>query len=72
MQFLNPPEGMKNLGYDFNKVYLGHREGREFNIVDSVAVKENGQLFPNGRQSVDGTKTSLGINVCAGKIVENT
>ena len=33
---------MTNLGYNFNKVYLGHKEGREFNVVDSFTLKEDG------------------------------
>lgn len=42
VEFLNPPERMKYLGYNFNKVYLGHREGRDFKLVDSFALKEDG------------------------------
>ena len=42
VQFLNPPDRMKYLGYNFNKVYLGHREGRGFIMVDSFTLKEDG------------------------------
>jgi thiol-disulfide isomerase/thioredoxin len=42
VQFLNPPERMKFLGYNFNKVYLGHRNGRDFQMVDSFTLKEDG------------------------------
>ena len=42
VEFLNPPERMTYLGYNFNKVYLGHREGREFKMVDSFTLKEDG------------------------------
>ena len=42
VQFLNPPDRMKYLGYNFNKVYLGHREGRGFIMVDSFSLKEDG------------------------------
>jgi thiol-disulfide isomerase/thioredoxin len=42
VQFQNSPEGMKYLGYNFNKVYLGHREGRDFKMVDSFTLKEDG------------------------------
>lgn len=42
VQFLNPPEKMKYLGYNFNKVYLGIRNGRDFQMIDSFTLKEDG------------------------------
>ena len=52
VEFLNPPNQMKYLGYNFNKVYLGHRTARDFKITDSVAVKPDGswQMKVDARQ----------------------
>lgn len=38
VQFLNPEKYAQN-----NKVWLGHRDGRDYKVVDSVTVKEDGQ-----------------------------
>lgn len=42
VSFQNPPKSIQRLGYNFNKVYLGHREGRDFKMVDSFTLKEDG------------------------------
>ncbi len=40
--FLNPPEVMGRLGYDYNRIVVGKTEGRKFVPVDSVRVSSDG------------------------------
>lgn len=45
VSFQNPQKTLDRLGYNINKVYLGHRNGRDFTMVDSFTLKEDGKWF---------------------------